>query len=180
MRKHYLLFTTALVLIIGSCASNPKEKSGKDAGESEVSKPEAGEAKVSETNAGSDEAHSTIMLTKEDFLAKVMDYEKNQNEWVFKGDKPCLIDFYADWCAPCRITSPILEELAKEYRGKIDVYKIDTEKERELASVFGIQSIPSFLFVPMKGKPTMSSGIARTPEETKQMFRNQIDQILLN
>ncbi len=119
------------------------------------------------------------MLSKEDFLVKVMNYEKNPTEWVFEGDKPCLIDFYADWCAPCRITSPILEELAKEYGNKIDIYKIDTEKERELAAVFGIQSIPSFLFVPMEGKPTMSSGIARTEEETKQMFRDQIDQLLL-
>ena len=108
-----------------------------------------------------------------------MNYEKNTQEWVFEGDKPALIDFYADWCAPCRITSPILEELAKEYDGKIDVYKINTENERELAAIFGIQSIPSFLWVPMEGKPTMSAGIARTPEETKTMFRNQIDQLLL-
>jgi len=169
MKRYILLIGTALVLVIGSCSSNPKEKS----------KIDNGDTSLSEAAAGEDESHATIMLTKADFLARVMDFEKNQ-EWVFEGEKPCLIDFYADWCAPCRITSPILEELAKEYRGKIDIYKIDTEKERELASVFGIQSIPSFLFVPMEGKPTRSSGIAQTPEETKQMFRDQIEKILLS
>ncbi|MFC2116080.1 thioredoxin family protein [Bacteroidota bacterium] len=169
MKKHFLIIATALVMVIGSCASNPKEKTQEDKTEATVA-----EAVLSNT-----ESHSTIMLTKADFIAKVMDYENNPTEWVFEGEKPCLIDFYADWCAPCRITSPILEELAKEYKGKIDIYKIDTEKEQELAAIFGIQSIPSFLYVPMKGKPTMSSGIARTPEETKQMFRDQIAQILL-
>ena len=156
-------------MIIGSCGSSPTKGTDK----------EIKAINVSETGKEPQEAHFTKMLTKADFLTKVMDYEKNQTEWVFEGDKPCLIDFYADWCAPCRITSPILEELAEEYHGKIDVFKIDTQKERELAMVFGIQSIPSFLFVPMKGKPTMSSGIARTPEETKQMFHDQIDKLLL-
>lgn len=120
-----------------------------------------------------------VMLTKQDFLEKVMNYEKNQTEWVYEGDLPALIDFYADWCAPCRIAAPVLEELAAEYKGKIHIYKVDTEQERELASVFGIQSIPAFLFVPVEGRPTMSSGIARTPEETKEMFKQMIEEILL-
>jgi len=125
------------------------------------------------------ESGKTIMLTKEDFLEKVMNYEKNQTEWIYEGDKPALIDFYADWCGPCKIAAPVLEELAKEYEGRIHIYKVDTQKERELASVFGIQSIPAFLFVPKEGKPTMSNGIAQTPEETKQMFRQMIDELLL-
>jgi len=120
-----------------------------------------------------------VYLTKQDFLEKVMNYEKNQNEWVYEGDMPALIDFYADWCGPCRKAAPILEELAKEYEGRIHIYKIDTQKEQELASVFGIQSIPAFLFVPQKGRPTMSNGIAQTDEETKAMFKKMIDEILL-
>jgi thioredoxin 1 len=120
-----------------------------------------------------------VHLTKQDFLEKVMNYEKNQTEWVYEGDLPALIDFYADWCGPCRAAAPVLEELAKEYEGKIHIYKVDTEKEKELAGVFGIRSIPAFLFVPQDGKPTMSNGIAQTTEETKKMFKQMIDQILL-
>ncbi len=96
-------------------------------------------------------------LTAETFKSKVFDYENNK-EWNFVGDKPCLIDFYADWCAPCKMVAPILEELAEEYDGKINIYKIDTEKERELSAVFGIQSIPSLLFVPKEGQPQMAAG----------------------
>lgn len=118
-------------------------------------------------------------MTKADFLAKVMDYEKNPTEWVFKGDKPCIIDFYADWCGPCRITSPILEELAKQYEGKINVYKVNVDNERELSQVFGVSGIPAFLYCPMDGKPSMTSGIARDKEQTKQMFIKNIETILL-
>jgi thioredoxin 1 len=96
-------------------------------------------------------------LTKEAFQTKVFDYEKNK-EWTFAGELPCIIDFYADWCGPCKMIAPVLEDLSKEYRGKVDIYKVDTEKEQELASVFGIRSIPSILFVPAAGKPQMATG----------------------
>ena len=96
-------------------------------------------------------------LTKETFMEKVFNYEQNK-EWKYTGDKPCIIDFYADWCGPCKMVAPILEELSKEYDGKLYVYKIDTEAEQELASVFGIRSIPSLLFVPMEGQPQMAMG----------------------
>jgi thioredoxin 1 len=96
-------------------------------------------------------------LTKEAFLNKVFNYEKNK-EWKFEGNKPCIIDFYADWCGPCKMVAPVLEELAKDFDGKIDVFKVNTEEEQELASAFGIRSIPSFLFVPSAGQPQMAMG----------------------
>jgi thioredoxin len=102
-------------------------------------------------------------LTKETFLNKIFNYEKNK-EWKFEGEKPCIIDFYADWCGPCKVVAPVLEELSKDYDGKINVFKVDTEAEQELASVFGIRSIPSFLFVPAKGQPQMAMGAL--PKET--------------
>jgi thioredoxin 1 len=102
-------------------------------------------------------------LTKETFLNKVFNYEKNQ-EWKYEGEKPCIIDFYADWCGPCKVVAPVLEELARDFDGKIDVFKVDTEDEQELATVFGIRSIPSFLFVPASGQPQMAMGAL--PKET--------------
>lgn len=96
-------------------------------------------------------------LTKETFLERVFNFEKNK-EWKFEGTLPCLIDFYADWCGPCKMVAPILEELAKEYDGKINIYKIDTEDQQELAGAFGIRSIPSMLFVPLNEQPQMAVG----------------------
>lgn len=108
-------------------------------------------------------------LTKEKFLNRVFNYEKNR-EWKFEGNKPCIIDFYADWCGPCKMVSPVLEELAKDYQGKLDVFKVDTEEELELASAFGIRSIPSFLFVPVNGQPQMAMG-ALPREIFEQAFK---------
>lgn len=102
-------------------------------------------------------------LTKETFLNKVFNYEKNK-EWKYEGDKPALIDFYADWCGPCKMVAPVLEDLAKDYDGKMNIYKVNTEEEQELASVFGIRSIPSFLFIPLNDQPQMAMGAL--PKET--------------
>ena len=96
-------------------------------------------------------------LTKETFLEKVFNFEKNK-EWTFEGKLPCMIDFYADWCQPCKIVAPILEELSKEYEGKINIYKVNTEEQTELAAAFGIRSIPSLLFCPADGQPQMAQG----------------------
>ena len=112
-------------------------------------------------------------LTKETFLSKVFNYEQNQ-EWKFEGNLPCLIDFYADWCGPCKMVAPILEELSKEFDGKIDIYKVNTEVEQELAAAFGIQSIPSLLFCPKDGKPQMAMGAL-----PKQAMTDAINEVLL-
>ena len=96
-------------------------------------------------------------LTKETFKQKVFNFETNK-EWKFEGDKPAIIDFYADWCAPCKIVAPILEELSQDFNGKVDIYKVNTEEERELSAMFGIQSIPSLLFIPKDGQPQMAMG----------------------
>jgi thioredoxin len=113
-------------------------------------------------------------LTVETFKQLVYNYEANPDEWVFEGDKPCVVDFYADWCKPCKLIAPIMEELANEYEGKVNIYKINTEQQRELSSVFGIRSIPTVLFVPMKGKPQMSQGAL-----PKESFKQAIDEFLL-
>ena len=112
-------------------------------------------------------------LTKETFKEKVFDFEANK-EWKFEGDKPCLIDFYADWCGPCKMLAPILEELDKEYDGKINIYKVDTEAEQELAGAFGIRSIPSMLFCPSEGQPQMSVGML-----PKDNLKQAISDVLL-
>lgn len=119
-----------------------------------------------------DETMKATNLTKEDFLTKVMDYKNNPTEWKYLGDKPAVIDFYASWCGPCKMMAPIMDELAKEYEGKVYIYKIDTEAEEELAQIFGIRSIPSLLFIPMDGKPMMSQGALPKAELKKIINEN--------
>ena len=116
-----------------------------------------------------------IQLTKAEFLKKVADFEKNPTEWKYLGDKPAIIDFYATWCGPCKAVSPIMEELAEEYKDNIYVYKIDTEQEQDLAAAFGIRSIPSVLFIPMNGAPQMSVGAM-----PKNGFEKAIQEVLLS
>ena len=100
---------------------------------------------------------ATIKLTKQKFLDDIFDYT-TETEWKYKDNVPAIIDFYADWCGPCKMVAPILEELSEQYAGKLKIYKLDTEEERELAAVFGIRSIPSILFIPVEGKPMMQVG----------------------
>lgn len=113
-------------------------------------------------------------LTEQTFKQKVMDYDKNPQQWVFKGDKPAIVDFYADWCRPCRMIGPYLEELAVEYNGKINVYKVNTDEQHELAAVFGIESLPTVLFIPMEGKPSSQLGAM-----SKESYKKIIDEFLL-
>jgi thioredoxin 1 len=112
-------------------------------------------------------------LTQETFIAKVFDYKTNK-DWKFEGNLPCIIDFYADWCGPCKIVAPILEELAEEFKDKITIYKIDTEAEQELSGAFGIRSIPSLLFIPKDGQPQMAVGAL-----PKEAMKNTINEVLL-
>ncbi len=149
----------ALLLAMQSCGSKSENKNQNVNGESKN--------------------ETTIHITRADFLAKIIDFTKDAANPKYLGDKPCIVDFYASWCGPCKIASPILEELAKEYEGKIYIYKVNTEAERQLAGEIGIQSIPTFLYFPMEGKPFSSMGIAKTPEETKQMFKDIIEKELL-
>ena len=117
--------------------------------------------------------NEVVHLTAQDFKDKVFNYEKG-SEWKYEGNLPAIIDFYADWCQPCKMVAPVLEELALKYAGKIIVYKVDTESEQELASVFGIQSIPTLLFVPKEGQPQAAMGAL-----PKQTFEDVIKDILL-
>ena len=116
----------------------------------------------------------TIELTKADFLKKIVDYEKNPEEWIYLGDKPAIIDFYASWCGPCKMVAPVLEELAAEYDGQIYVYKVNTEQEQELAALFNIRCFSWWSFRPMNDKPQMAMGAM-----PKSSFKEAIDGVLL-
>lgn len=108
-------------------------------------------------------------ITAKELKELVYDYEANPDKWVFKGDKPCIIDFYADWCGPCKMIAPFLDELAEEYKGQIVIYKVDVDKEKELAKHFNIRSIPALLFVPLDGDPTMNAGAMPKADLEKQI-----------
>ena len=154
MRKLKDLFLISVVLLLVSCsmsAKSDKNETGGVAAQGEV-----------------------VVLNKADFLTKVYNYEKNQSEWVYEGTKPCIVDFYADWCGPCKKVSPILKELAGEYKNDIIIYKINVDNEKELAAAFGIQSIPTLLFIPAKGKPQIAQGAL-----SKEQFVDQINGFLL-
>lgn len=154
MRKLKDLFMISVVLLLVSCSMSAKT-----------------DKKETENVAAQGEV---VVLNKADFLTKVYNYEKNQTEWVYEGDKPCIVDFYADWCGPCKKVSPILKELAGEYQNDIIVYKINVDNEKELAAAFGIQSIPTLLFIPAKGKPQIAQGAL-----SKEQFVEQINSFLL-
>lgn len=162
--KRLFLTISAAAILISACGNTGKESNRNVEITSSAAK----------TNIG-----ATEKLTKALFIQKVWDYTKSPNDWKYLGSKPAIVDFYADWCGPCKIASPILDEIGSEYAGKIQVYKINTDQERELAQVFGITGIPAFLYIPAQGKPVMMSGIGRTKEETKKMFIDNIEKYLL-
>lgn len=155
MRKLKNLLTISIALLLVSCTMSAKSE--KNETENATAQGEV------------------IVLNKADFLIKVYNYEKNQTQWVYEGDKPCIVDFYADWCGPCKKIAPVLKELAAEYKNDIVVYKVNVDNEKELASAFGIQSIPTLLFVPKNGKPQLAQGAL-----SKEEFVKQINDFLLD
>ncbi len=117
---------------------------------------------------------NVIMIDKEGFLKNVYNFEKNPNKWVYEGTLPCIVDFYADWCGPCRMIAPIMEELATEYKGKIVIYKVDTQKSPELSQIFSIRSIPTLFFCPMGEQAQAVQGAL-----PKEQFKQLIETVLL-
>lgn len=153
MKKKLLIatFITASMLNF-ACAQGSKE------GDDKKSTPQSGEV---------------IHMNNDMFVKDVYDYNKDK-EWKYLGNKPVIIDFYADWCGPCRRVAPIMKELAKEYEGKIIVYKVDTDKETALSRAMGIQSLPTIVFIPVKGQPQVIMGAA-----DKETFKKAVNDILL-
>jgi len=143
---------------------------GRPAGEQGVEMTGAVRA-YEETAATEKPTTRVVHITKADFLKKVYDFEKNPDDWKYLGSQPAIVDFYADWCGPCRQLSPVLDELAKEYSGKLTIYKVNVDNERGLATFFGIRSIPTLLFIPMKGKPQRSLG-ALSKTELKGIIKD--------
>lgn len=154
MRSLKGLLMAAVALVLVSCSMSAKSEKNETGNKSEQGE--------------------VITLNKADFLSKVYNYEKNQTQWVYEGSKPAIIDFYAEWCGPCKRISPILQELAVQYKNDIVIYKINVDNEKELASAFGIQSIPTLLFIPKTGKPQIAQGAL-----SKEQFVEQINNFLL-
>jgi thioredoxin len=120
--------------------------------------PQASAAEVTDQPASVIDSDQPVQMTKALFIANVSDFDKNPDKWAYKGVRPCVIDFYADWCRPCKMVAPLMESFAKTYKGQVDIYKVNVDKEKELAELFGIRSIPTVLFCPVKGNPQMSQG----------------------
>ena len=155
MKKLSILVSSLFIMVFTSCNSVDGNKT--------------------ETTTNEIKAGVVNQINTELFKKLVYDYQKNPNTWVFEGNQPVIIDFYADWCKPCKIIAPIMEELAEKYDGKVKIYKIDTQKEKELASIFQIRSIPAVLFSPLKGKPMMQAGAL-----PKDMYIKIIEENILN
>lgn len=115
-------------------------------------------------------AGKVVKIDQAMFKKLVWDYQNSPQEWKFTGERPVVVDFYADWCGPCRRVAPIMEKLAEEFKGQIDIYKVNVDHNKELSAVFGINSIPAILFVPMNEKPAMQPGLMQE-EQYRQIFK---------
>jgi thioredoxin len=147
MKKLSLTFILALSLAFFSCSNIKGNQESKSISDKETVE-----------NSNTQNQDEPEYLTYDSFLEKVWNFEENPQEWIYEGQVPCVIDFYADWCKPCKMVAPIMDDLAKEYKGKVKIYKIDVDKEKKLAQVFQVRSIPSVLFSPKEGRPMMQTG----------------------
>jgi len=183
-----VVLTGMLLCSISSCSNsevmNPSESNEevKETSSAEVveeSDPTVLESSTSETEVAATSANSSATegkvrkINTETFIAEIFDYKANPTKWVYKGSKPAIIDFYADWCGPCKRVAPIMDELAEKFKGQVNFYKINTDEEKELSgSVFGIRSIPSILYIPLDGQPMMSTGLSAKDEYIRQIEVN--------
>jgi len=179
MKNTFLGFVFLSIVWLSSCggsATSEKQpgSSVTTAGMTEQDGSTSSVQPVNDITAGSGESGGVIQLTNAVFLEKVYDYKKDPKKWVFKGDKPCIIDFYADWCRPCKMVAPIMEEFSGKYKGQVVIYRVNVDQERELAQFFGIQSIPTVFFCPSTGEPQMTQGAL--PKET---YEKVITEVLL-
>jgi len=161
MKNSFIGLVFLSIVWLSSCSGTAKPENLSDstlAATTNIVVSDDGTTPIKNPSESANENGTVIHLTKAMFLEKVYNFEKNPKQWSYIGDKPCLIDFYADWCRPCKMVAPIMDELAEKYKGQIIIYKINTDKERELAQFFGISSIPTMLFCPAKGDPQMTQG----------------------
>ena len=165
MKRLSLVFTILFALSAISCTNLQGKQENEGDKLNNKANPEYAEASQAEPE----------YLTYDTFLKEVWNFEENPQEWVYEGDIPCVIDFYADWCKPCRMVAPIMDDLAKEYEGKVKIYKVDVDKEKRLASVFQVRSIPAVLFSPKSGRPMMQAGAL-----PKDQYVKIIEENLLN
>jgi thioredoxin len=161
--------TVMLMTLVWSCGSGRKGKVTSE--QSEANEKQRIEV-VHQQNGNYNK--KPIELTSEEFKKKVMDFDQHPTEWKFEGDKPAIVDFYATWCGPCKATAPIMDQLAVEYAGKVDFYKVDIDQQEDVAAAFNVQSIPAILFIPKKGDPNMSVGAMM-----KSQFEDIINKQLL-
>ena len=163
------------IVWLSSCGGSAKseQKPGSVSNTTQTSITTEAQPETNSANPATDEG-AVIQMTKAMFLEKVYNFEKNPKQWTFIGERPCVIDFYADWCRPCKMVAPIMAELAEKYKGQVDFYKVNTDKEPELSQFFGIRSIPTVFFSPLNGDPQMTQGAL-----PKEDFEKIITEVLL-
>ena len=166
-QKQGILLLALLLTVVGTSACNSRSASGQATRTDTL----LNKAAVSPTDTLPQ--GEVIVMTKALFIERVFDYEKS-SEWKYKGELPAIIDLYADWCGPCRRVAPIMQELAREYAGRIVIYKVNVDKERELAALFQANSIPTFVFIPTDELPQLMQGAT-----TKENYKQAIDTFLL-